>query len=56
MRSHTCKSRWLRQWVWGLAAAVTLVAMMVAVSGCNTMEGAGRDIQRAGEEVEDAAD
>jgi predicted small secreted protein len=25
------------------------------ISGCNTMQGAGKDIQRAGEGVEDAA-
>ena len=28
----------------------------LCVSGCNTFKGAGRDIQRGGEAVEDAAD
>jgi predicted small secreted protein len=28
---------------------------MLALSACNTMEGAGRDVQSAGEELEDAA-
>lgn len=38
--------------------SVLLLAMMAAlfVSGCNTMEGAGKDIEKAGEEVQDAAD
>lgn len=27
-----------------------------AMTGCNTMEGAGQDIQRGGEAIEDAAD
>lgn len=28
----------------------------VALMGCNTMQGAGKDIQRAGEKIEDAAE
>lgn len=32
----------------GIAAAV--------LSGCNTVEGAGRDIERGGEKLQDAAD
>lgn len=27
-----------------------------ALSACNTIEGAGRDVEKAGEEVQDAAD
>ena len=27
-----------------------------ALTGCNTIEGAGQDIQRGGEAIEDAAD
>ena len=34
----------------------TFVMLMLILSACNTMEGAGRDIQSAGEELEDAAD
>ncbi|WP_342347917.1 entericidin A/B family lipoprotein [uncultured Nitrospira sp.] len=37
--------------VWG----VILIALL-AVTGCNTMEGAGEDVQKAGEEIEKAAD
>ena len=35
-----------------------LLALMAAtvLGGCNTMEGAGKDIEKAGEEVQDAAD
>ena len=27
----------------------------LAITGCNTREGAGRDIQKAGDKIEDAA-
>ncbi len=38
--------------------SVLLLALMAAMvlSGCNTVEGAGKDIEKAGEEVQDAAD
>ena len=36
--------------------AVFLVSGSLAVAGCNTIEGAGRDIQSVGETVADAAD
>jgi len=36
-------------------AALFGVAMAMLV-GCNTLEGAGEDVQEAGEAVEDAAD
>ena len=35
-----------------------LIAVLIAavvLAGCNTMEGAGRDIERGGEKVQDAA-
>lgn len=39
---------------------LSVLAMAVALSGfsigCETMEGAGRDIENAGDEIEDAAD
>ena len=28
--------------------------MMLAISACNTMEGAGEDVEEAGDEIEDA--
>ncbi|WP_429597846.1 entericidin A/B family lipoprotein [Sphingomonas zeicaulis] len=33
-----------------------MVAGALLVSACNTVEGAGRDVQSAGKAVEDAAD
>lgn len=36
-----------------LLAAVLAMAAMVA--GCNTMEGAGKDIERGGEKIQDGA-
>ena len=34
---------------------LALVASALIVSACNTVEGAGQDVQSAGEAVEDAA-
>lgn len=34
---------------------LTMLAGMLALSACNTVEGAGRDIKSAGDAVEDAA-
>ncbi len=36
--------------------ALFLVTGSLAVAGCNTIAGAGRDIQSAGETISDAAD
>ncbi len=40
------------------AAAIVLVtaAFVLATAGCNTMEGAGKDVQQGGQAIEDAAD
>ena len=32
-----------------------LLVVMLAVTGCNTLEGAGKDVERTGEKIEDAA-
>ena len=37
-----------------LMAALT-VAMITVLAGCNTIEGAGRDLERGGEKVQDTA-
>ena len=34
----------------------TFVAGLFAMSGCNTMKGAGQDIQKGGEKLENSAD
>ena len=39
-----------RAWLLLLAAATAL-----SLAACNTVEGAGKDIKRAGEKIEDAA-
>ena len=38
--------------VWG----ILLMFFLVVGTGCNTMEGAGEDVEKAGEKVKDAAD
>ena len=37
-------------------ALCLLVAAMGVLPACETMEGAGRDIEKAGDKIEDAAD
>lgn len=34
---------------------VMLIASLFVVAGCNTFEGIGKDVQKAGEKIEDAA-
>jgi len=36
--------------------ALVLLLVPVALAGCNTIEGAGKDIQKGGRVIEDAAD
>ena len=48
MLTHTLKQIYLM--------FLILAALVLPLAGCNTMEGAGKDIQDAGEAVEDAAD
>lgn len=38
------------------ATLMVALAMLVFAQGCNTLRGAGQDIEEAGEAVEDAAD
>ena len=38
------------------AAATLLAAMMLLVVGCNTVEGAGKDVSAGGKAIEKAAD
>ena len=32
-----------------------LIAVLAVLAGCNTFEGFGKDVQKAGEKIEDAA-
>ena len=36
-------------------ATIVSLSFLLALAGCNTVKGAGQDIQRAGEKIEDAA-
>jgi predicted small secreted protein len=40
----------MKLWLMTIALAVSAI-----VSGCNTIEGAGRDLERGGEKVQDTA-
>ena len=39
-----------------IATTALLAAMMIFVAGCNTVEGAGKDVKATGAAVEKAAD
>jgi predicted small secreted protein len=39
-----------------LLALCVLCAFGFVATGCETMEGAGRDVKKAGDKIEDAAD
>lgn len=40
----------------GTVVLVLAVAACLALAGCNTVEGAGKDIEKAGEGIQNAAD
>lgn len=40
---------------WKMWAVMGLIVVMLVATGCNTLRGAGRDIQRAGQKVEEVA-
>lgn len=43
----------MKNTTWKLTLA--LLAAAFVIGGCNTMEGAGKDIERGGEKIQDAA-
>lgn len=43
----------MKRLLFGFCAAIMLA---LGVTGCNTMQGAGEDIESAGEEIQDAVD
>lgn len=38
-----------------ILATLLLLGMLGTITGCNTMEGVGRDIERGGEKIQDKA-
>lgn len=54
MRISTLYQRLFRALAPGLFVMVVAASMMM-LAGCNTVEGAGKDIERAGEGIQDAA-
>ncbi|MDF1819479.1 MAG: entericidin A/B family lipoprotein [Immundisolibacteraceae bacterium] len=41
--------------VWSLFSVFFLLVTLLTLSGCNTIEGIGEDVEGAGERIEDAA-
>ena len=37
-------------------ALAVIMTALTSLTACNTLEGAGRDVERAGDKIEDAAD
>jgi len=54
VRISTLYQRLFRALAPGLFVMVVAASMMM-LAGCNTVEGAGKDIERAGEGIQDAA-
>ena len=52
MRSHALRCLDLR----GLVCSAMAAVVLLATFGCSTVEGAGKDIENAGEAIQDAAD
>lgn len=38
-----------------IALCLMLISMSISMTGCNTMQGFGKDVKKVGEKVEDAA-
>jgi predicted small secreted protein len=38
-----------------VASAIVLALFAVTMTGCNTVQGVGKDVQKAGEKIEDVA-
>ncbi len=38
-----------------VSVAVVVIGTLFSITGCNTMKGAGKDVQVVGEKVQDAA-
>jgi predicted small secreted protein len=47
---------WIREWKMKMLIALLVTAYAVSLAGCNTVSGAGKDIERGGEKVQDAAE
>ena len=45
----------MKKFILTLATLCSLAGISVFTTGCNTMEGAGKDIERAGEKIENSA-
>ncbi len=39
-----------------IALAIAAILSVLTLSACNTIDGAGKDIERAGEKIQDATD
>lgn len=45
-----------KSWISKLFLGIVAVTLFVSLAACNTLEGAGKDIEKGGENIQDAAD
>lgn len=55
LHSKACAIRTLPTMTRNVSLLLLAIAAAVVLGGCNTIQGAGKDIQKAGEKIEDAA-
>src|SRR5450432_201017 len=55
-RASTCLNKGVNDMIKKLAALAAIAGMVIGVSACNTVEGAGKDVKAAGTGIEKAAD
>lgn len=46
----------MKKYTFGTQVAIAILGFSTLLCGCNTMEGAGKDIQRAGKALEKSAE
>lgn len=46
----------MKPWMRAMLTVLAASALAAGVSACNTLEGLGKDIQKAGQSIENAAD
>jgi predicted small secreted protein len=45
----------LKRLIYGFAALATVLSTVLSLTACNTIQGAGRDIERGGQAIQDEA-
>lgn len=46
----------MKKWMRYLTLGIILLTLATAITGCNTVRGIGKDIEKGGQAIQDAAD